>query len=224
VGQLSTPEQAINGHNVGVVECVACRARFDISGPVPLSRSALACQERFRRAIGPEQRDIEIRACNHLITFNGYQFSDFKRFLCADCKEEYRAGEAHQRQLADLRMQAAAEARVAQARLDMQNANLSPWKRLEAIYDCFTEEEADRLRALPYRLFLQTTYWKIVRAHSINRAGSACRLCNRKSPLEVHHRTYAHHGLEHQWYAEDLIVLCNPCHAKFHDKLPAPPR
>jgi 5-methylcytosine-specific restriction endonuclease McrA len=40
--------------------------------------------------------------------------------------------------------------------------------------------------------------------------------------VNVHHRTYEHHGEEHQ-YLDDLILLCHPCHSKFHGKLPERP-
>jgi hypothetical protein len=225
VSQLSAPDSCASEHlsDPGVVECVACAARFDISGPVPLSRSALAAQERYRRAIGPD-REIEIRACNHLITFNGYQYDVLKRFLCGDCREEYRLEEEHQRSLATARMKVREQECFLQAQRDMENKHLSPWRRLEAITICMNGDDFERLRVMPYRNFLRTTYWGIVRAQTIKRAGFACQLCNQASRLEVHHRTYEHHGQEHDWYSNDLIVLCNPCHAKFHNKLPAPPR
>lgn len=37
-----------------------------------------------------------------------------------------------------------------------------------------------------------------------------------KEGLNVHHNSYAHHGQEHK-HLEDLVVLCNNCHKKFHN-------
>lgn len=46
-----------------------------------------------------------------------------------------------------------------------------------------------------------------------------CRLCNSKTRLNTHHRTYRNLGRE---YPEDVIVLCNRFHKKFHNILAHP--
>jgi 5-methylcytosine-specific restriction endonuclease McrA len=53
-------------------------------------------------------------------------------------------------------------------------------------------------------------------------AGYACELCGAtRVPLQVHHKTYEHHGMEHieRILRKDTVVLCETCHAKFHNKL-----
>jgi len=71
---------------------------------------------------------------------------------------------------------------------------------------------------MPYRKYLQTYRWSQTRALARERAGDRCQLCNAGNrTLHTHHRTYERRGHE---LPEDLIVLCDACHAKFHDKLP----
>ena len=41
-----------------------------------------------------------------------------------------------------------------------------------------------------------------------------------ENTVDVHHKTYEHHGQEHR-YLGDLVLLCRNCHSKFHDKLVA---
>lgn len=82
-------------------------------------------------------------------------------------------------------------------------------------------EEAQRrlvdLQTMPYRDYLQTAEWQETRKQALKRAHYKCQLCNREGRLNVHHKTYEHRGQE---LNSDLIVLCENCHGKFHDKLP----
>lgn len=95
---------------------------------------------------------------------------------------------------------------------------------------CFTEDTAraafevlfaewrhQDLRTMPYQEYLQTDHWKTVRNQAREAAGHRCQLCNSPHYLHVHHRTYERRGAE---LPSDLIVLCAPCHSKFHAKLP----
>lgn len=79
-----------------------------------------------------------------------------------------------------------------------------------------TEREL-ALRTMPYRDYLLTEEWFETRTKKLRRAGYRCQLCNAGGLLNVHHRTYERRGFE---YDTDLIVLCHPCHAKFHGKMP----
>jgi 5-methylcytosine-specific restriction endonuclease McrA len=79
---------------------------------------------------------------------------------------------------------------------------------------------ADRvhaLRTMPYRDYLMTEEWLETRNRKLRKARYRCQLCNASGFLNVHHRTYERRGSEDD---ADLIVLCHPCHAKFHDKVP----
>lgn len=83
-------------------------------------------------------------------------------------------------------------------------------------------KERDRrladLRTMPYADYLRTPEWQDARRAALKRAAFACQLCNASGiELNVHHRTYERRGNE---YARDLIVLCRPCHARFHEVMP----
>lgn len=76
-------------------------------------------------------------------------------------------------------------------------------------------QDAERIKAMPYKRFLRTAYWRIVSSHVMEAAGYRCSQCRAKTELQVHHLTYEHHGREHV-HLEDLVALCKPCHASKH--------
>ena len=76
-------------------------------------------------------------------------------------------------------------------------------------------DEINMLKVMPYQEYLQTEHWRNKRYEALNRANHKCQLCGNKENLQVHHNTYDNRGNEKD---EDLIVLCEICHAKFHDK------
>ena len=95
-------------------------------------------------------------------------------------------------------------------------------KRQEQIFDQFKKEEQKekekiiQLKTLPYEEYLQTEYWNTLRKLVLKKAKYKCKLCNNtQEKLNVHHKTYEHRGEEWK-YQDDLIVLCQSCHKKFH--------
>jgi hypothetical protein len=70
-----------------------------------------------------------------------------------------------------------------------------------------------------YADFLDSSYWHMIREAVIEVRGARCELCASERSIQVHHKTYEHHFQEHL-HLQDLIILCDECHAKFHDKLP----
>jgi len=76
--------------------------------------------------------------------------------------------------------------------------------------------EINRLKYMPYKEYLKTEHWQEVRKAALKKAGYKCALCGSTEHLNVHHRTYENRGDED---IKDVIVLCQNCHAKFHDKL-----
>lgn len=95
------------------------------------------------------------------------------------------------------------------------------------------------LTRMPYDKYLQTPHWKWLRSRALHKADYRCQVCNSRKSLEVHHRTYQsipfethpHHSFPMMWNEagkdedfdhNDLIVLCNDCHALFHHKQPKP--
>lgn len=73
------------------------------------------------------------------------------------------------------------------------------------------------LRALPYKEYLQTEHWRLTRERALQLGWHRCVICHATEHLNVHHRTYDSVGNED--VANDLVVLCQDCHAKFHDKV-----
>jgi hypothetical protein len=61
--------------------------------------------------------------------------------------------------------------------------------------------------------YLQSDHWKEIRARTLRSDGYACRVCNRKDNLQVHHRSYDRLGAE---LPSDVITLCDDCHTIFH--------
>jgi len=109
--------------------------------------------------------------------------------------------------------QAAAEAEAEQAKLQQARKQeaLSRWET-ETGYMTFEEASA-----IPYAEYLETQHWQNVRKRALRRAEYKCQLCNNGDGiLHVHHKTYENLGCEEN---NDLIVLCENCHQKFHDKL-----
>lgn len=72
---------------------------------------------------------------------------------------------------------------------------------------------------LTYTDFLNTPYWNAISLYAKSRFNFKCQLCNSEYNLQTHHRTYERHGYEHylEVIKEDLIVLCDECHKKFHN-------
>ena len=75
------------------------------------------------------------------------------------------------------------------------------------------------IKDMDYQNFLKTPYWKAIAAHTKYKAGYRCQLCNSAYDLVTHHRNYDIHGREHA-HMQELIVLCDNCHSKFHDQIP----
>lgn len=70
------------------------------------------------------------------------------------------------------------------------------------------------LRHMPYKEYLTTSHWQLVRSRALSAAGNRCQICNSDKQLNVHHRTYENRGNEKP---SDVTVLCRMCHEKFHD-------
>lgn len=68
---------------------------------------------------------------------------------------------------------------------------------------------------MDYHRYLQSHQWKARAQAARKRAGYRCQVCNSPTDIAVHHRTYERLGHEKP---EDLTVLCQDCHALFHDK------
>jgi hypothetical protein len=96
---------------------------------------------------------------------------------------------------------------------------ITPQQRLNLIRFANVNWKAvsHHIKSMEYRNFLNTPYWKAIAAHTKYKAGYRCQLCNNRYKLVTHHRDYSIHGFEHACLQE-LIVICDGCHNKFHDQ------
>jgi hypothetical protein len=70
---------------------------------------------------------------------------------------------------------------------------------------------------ITYERFLQTRYWHAIRLKVMSDRKYVCEVCTEKrSDVEVHHRTYDHRGEEFA-YLMDLRLLCSRCHKMVHE-------
>lgn len=72
-----------------------------------------------------------------------------------------------------------------------------------------------RPRTPSLEAYYRTDEWRHMRALALQHYGETCILCAAKEKLQVHHRTYERLGRER---LNDLIVLCDNCHARYHGK------
>lgn len=100
-----------------------------------------------------------------------------------------------------------------------QGELIAIWKDIDnSSFD--NDKVATAIKLLPYKTFLQTPYWKAISYQAKRRSRFSCCVCGSRQALSTHHKTYGEHGCEHTYYGmRELIVLCQDCHAKFHDKL-----
>lgn len=100
----------------------------------------------------------------------------------------------------------------------IKDALLQEWDiSLEQLEESQIKESEQKGKArshLSYEEYLQTPYWQERRKRALEYADYRCQLCNNTSILHVHHRTYENLGREPD---NDLTVLCESCHEKFHD-------
>lgn len=69
-----------------------------------------------------------------------------------------------------------------------------------------------------YKCFLETNYWQSISKEKMRIADYTCQLCGaKKTTLNTHHSTYDIFGIE-VFNMDKLIVLCQNCHSKFHNK------
>lgn len=69
---------------------------------------------------------------------------------------------------------------------------------------------------MTYKMYLSTPYWQLVSNLARRKAKYKCQLCGGNNCLNVHHKSYVNKGFEIM-NMEDLIVLCQECHQKFHE-------
>lgn len=83
----------------------------------------------------------------------------------------------------------------------------------EIIQNKIKENKIIELKKLDYCDYLETEHWKNTRKRKLYSVKFKCQICNSKSKLNVHHRTYESLGDEKMY---DLTVLCRNCHKLYH--------
>jgi len=169
-----------------------------------------------------------------LMQILGYSSSyscDYYIYHCEKCKSEEEMKAKIKQEEWHVQCEEKSKMRTEQYICDYLNPNSSfkPYvkagEKIKYIMgkDYFNNEDEIKVavRSMNYHDFLKTPYWDGVRSYKLERAKYRCELCNGEGILNVHHKTYEHHGLEHLRTVadKDLIVLCKDCHEKFHDKL-----
>ena len=85
--------------------------------------------------------------------------------------------------------------------------------------DVINADTIAKFATMPYKQFLATRYWEIIREVIIYRCKNKCVICNSEKQLQVHHRSYEYRGQEHtEEGLANLTTLCRDCHKKFHNK------
>lgn len=150
--------------------------------------------------------------------------TSFSDYICDTCrkkddeeaKKEYKLYLKENMELANKNLE-----RIFSCNYTFKNINKNLYTLKSNIIAILTYCDKNKLTKvidIPYKEYLSTPYWKVVRKLKLRRANYKCELCNSSENLNVHHKTYKHKGTE-ICHLEDLIVLCQKCHAKFHDKL-----
>jgi 5-methylcytosine-specific restriction endonuclease McrA len=90
------------------------------------------------------------------------------------------------------------------------------------LIDLLTSEpyQPDPVEKVNYQDYIQSPEWKLRARLARERAHYHCQLCATRGndhTLQVHHNNYERLGNE---LDSDLIVLCDDCHSKHHDKVP----
>jgi 5-methylcytosine-specific restriction endonuclease McrA len=201
--------------------CLICGSaiRYGTPDKAQRTRGDEWLDKLFKKWHKPPYVHAEFRS----VTFNGYRLDRIKPYLCQECHTTM------SQQVVDLLARAEAEftERVAQRcqaekEEDWQmidgTVKVSAKKRFHALCRHMTPDESEELRKMPYEEFLETIYWDVIRSYVLQLNHYRCGLCSQRAELDVHHRTYEHRGYEYL-HLEDLVALCETCHAKFHDRL-----
>lgn len=152
-------------------------------------------------------------------------------YTCKNCAKQIKEKEERQKQKEKARKELEQDTEKANNTEDFINGYLNPdmsWNkdikmrdRYNSISCAFVNWSVieEHIKSMQYHDFLNTPYWKAVAYEVKRKRGFRCELCGSNNKLAVHHKTYENHGKEHiSWVMkDDLIVLCDSCHKKFHD-------
>lgn len=70
-------------------------------------------------------------------------------------------------------------------------------------------------RKQQYLAYLQSDHWRSLRNQALLNAGGKCEFCQTVNFLKGHHLRYRNLT---DCTAEDVMILCNSCHCRWHEK------
>ena len=97
--------------------------------------------------------------------------------------------------------------------IELSKEVINPPKEYEQLIEA-------KIHTLTYDEFLQTLYWKSIAAFKRKQMRYRCEICGSTKKLNVHHKTYIIHGVEHdsEVIEKDLMLICEKCHNNIHNK------
>jgi hypothetical protein len=105
------------------------------------------------------------------------------------------------------------DSRLADVLLAMQQPLIAEYARLVMLLELGKHPEVVAgLKSMPFKSFMSTRYWCLVRAYILNQSGQRCERCGAAAGLEVYHIRQDYQGDE-LLHPEDLKVLCRSCHS-----------
>ncbi len=145
-------------------------------------------------------------------------------YICAACETENKNRIEESRKKIVMENQIAIQKNTIYYIENYLNTNMAwstettPKQRINMIIHTNVNWEAisEHITGMDYQEFLNTPYWKAIAAHTKYKAGYRCQVCDKRENLATHHRNYDIHGREHA-HMQELTVLCDDCHSKFHD-------
>ena len=99
-------------------------------------------------------------------------------------------------------------------------SNRVAWNELEYSPPVFIDKIPEKREKLNYGEKLKNPKWRNKRHKIFKRGNYACQECSSRLNLQVHHIKYIWGKEPWNYPDEDLITLCEICHAKKHFKIP----
>lgn len=170
--------------------------------------------------------------CIKGIVINGVTWASLKGYVCSVCESLLRAEadehrkleqELHEAKLMKLGVRYTQHQQRSSSRGGDYTQWLSSTSEKHLNYQTYKHTlgsyKPEVIQSMPYQEFLNSRYWRLARVPIWERDNLTCVRCGatrRDTRIDVHHKTYIHHGKEHL-HPEDLECLCRECHVKYHD-------
>lgn len=194
----------------------SCFTKSDPNSPYTVEIKCAKCDKDIIRQLN-KTKLFQYFRLHRNNNCNCYMLDDF---LCEECVELIKEQMCSEKQ--DSKMKSISENTINYIDKFLKNkdstfCNFNDVVSPSSVYD---KPIAEYIKQMSYKDFLETPYWKAISAYA--KYGSKCSICGSKNNLSTHHNSYKNHGYEHKKEVinNDLTVLCQDCHSKFHDKLP----